>query len=289
VNERSCQFGEKLHLAGIVTEPDASRGAPRGALVLVSAGLVPKFGPFRLYVELARRLAQEGIVTLRFDLGGVGDSQQAYAGLPLKERTPRDVSAAVDWLSAHIDVGSVVLGGLCSGGEDSFRSAEHDPRVSGVVMIDPFAYRTRGFMPRHLLHRAVRRTRRALGLYRPIAPPRIVGNDGSRERVVNYEYMAREESSRILGTLLGRRAHAHFIYTGGASEVFNHRGQLHAMFGGIPFDGLVTVDHFPELEHTQMLAADRLCLVEAVVSRLKWLGRESSPMLRTLSDLRRHG
>ncbi|HEX3595032.1 MAG TPA: alpha/beta fold hydrolase [Polyangiaceae bacterium] len=268
MKERSCQFGAHRHLSGIVTEPD---GTPRAALVLVSAGLVPKFGPFRLYAELARHLARTGFITLRFDVAGVGDSQHAHTGLTVKERTANDVSAALDWLYQRYDFGNLVLGGLCSGAEDSFRSAEHDPRVTGVVMIDPFAYRTRGFLPRHVLHRLIRRTRRALGTYRPIAPARA---GASGERIVNYEYMSHSESSRILQTLLERRARVHFMYTGGAREVFNHRGQLRNMFPEISFDGLVTVDHLPALEHTQMLAADRDTLVGAISSRLSWIARE---------------
>ena len=55
MKESCCQFGPLGQLAGILTEPDAP--APRVALVLVSAGLSPKCGPFRLYAELARRLA----------------------------------------------------------------------------------------------------------------------------------------------------------------------------------------------------------------------------------------
>ena len=84
MNELACQFGEHRRLAGRLTEPPAPE--PRTACVLVNAGLVPKLGPFRLYVELARRHAQDGVVTLRFDLGGIGDSQPGLPGLPLRER-----------------------------------------------------------------------------------------------------------------------------------------------------------------------------------------------------------
>ncbi|HVW28132.1 MAG TPA: alpha/beta hydrolase [Polyangiaceae bacterium] len=284
MNEKSCRFGDESHLAGIVTEPEVPPGATRGALILASAGLVPKFGPFRLYTEIARRLAREGTVTLRFDLDGIGDSQHAHAGLGLKERTARDMRSAVDFIRAHYDIGDVVLGGLCSGAEDSFRAAEDDARVRGVVMIDPFAYRTAGFMPRHVLHRAVRRTRRALGLYQPIPPARTAASDGGR-RVVNYSYMSRDESKRILSALIARRARAHFIYTGGAREVFNHPGQLKAMFGQIDFERLVTVDHFPELEHTQMLESDRRCIVDAVSRRLRWVASESDAPVERASGM----
>jgi dienelactone hydrolase len=274
VNEQTCQFGEASHLAGIVTEPDRSRGPERGVLVLLSAGLVPKFGPFRLYAEIARGLAREGIATLRFDLDGIGDSQHAHAGLTLRERTRLDVRAAVDFVRSHHDVHDVVLAGLCSGAEDAFRNAENDPRVTGVVMIDPFAYRTRGFLPRYLLHRVGRRTRRALGLYRPLPPTHRAGSDGA-PRVVNYAYMNRDEATRILKALVARGVHVHFVYTGSAREVFNHPSQLQAMFEHVDFGDLVTVDHLPELQHTQLLESDRSCIVDAISRRLRWVAGES--------------
>ena len=54
MKETSCQFGPNRSLAGILTEPASPMR--RAAVVLVSAGVTPKFGPFRLYAELARRL-----------------------------------------------------------------------------------------------------------------------------------------------------------------------------------------------------------------------------------------
>jgi dienelactone hydrolase len=283
VIEKSCLFGDESHLAGIVCEPEVPPGAVRGAVVLASAGLVPKFGPFRLYTELSRRLAREGIVTLRFDLGGIGDSQHAHAGLGLKERTARDVRSAIDWIRSQYDIDDIVLGGLCSGAEDSFRAAENDPRVRGVVMIDPFAYRTGGWLPRHVLYRALRRTRRALGLYQPIPPARAASNGGAR--VVSYAYMTKDESTRILQALIERRAQVHFIYTGGAREAFNHPSQLKSMFQHLDFERLVTVDHFPELEHTQMLESDRHCIVDAISRRLHWLASESDVPVERVSGM----
>ncbi len=65
VTESCCQFGLRGGLSGIITEPDGP--ARRVGLVLVSAGLSPKRGPFRLYAEVARRVARDGVRTLRFD------------------------------------------------------------------------------------------------------------------------------------------------------------------------------------------------------------------------------
>jgi dienelactone hydrolase len=262
MNEFCCQFGERDQLAGIVTEPAAGPG--RAGCVLVSAGLVPKFGPFRLYAGLARRLAAEGFVTLRFDLGGIGDSGQGHAGRPLRERTELEIGAAVEYLAGRYGLEHLVLGGLCSGAEDSFRYAEGDPRVTGVVLLDPFSYRTRGWRWRNARHRLARRSLRALGLYQP-----LVHAGAPRARpLVNYKYMERAESGRVLRALLDRRARVHFVYTGGMNDSFNHESQLAAMFPGVDFRGLVTLDHFPHTDHTQLLEEDRRRLVDAVCRRL---------------------
>ena len=130
MKEHCCQFGAGQGLAGIVCEPSSER--PRQALILVSAGLLPKQGPFRLYAQLARRLAGSGVVTLRFDLGGIGDSALDTSGLPLRARTERDLQAAIDFLQQRFPAAQLVLAGLCSGAEDAFRMAARDPRVAGA-------------------------------------------------------------------------------------------------------------------------------------------------------------
>ena len=264
MNEACCQVGPGGRLAGIVTEP---AGAPRRALVLVSAGLVPKFGPYRLYTELARRVAEDGTVTLRFDLGGIGDSGHGASGAPLRARTELEIRSAVDWLCERYRVKDLTLAGLCSGAEDSFRSAAVDERVTGVVLIDPFAYGTRTNAFQHALHRVGRRTLRALGLYAPAARPTTLGTR-HRPRAVSYRYMEKAEALPILRRLVERDAHVHFVYTAGARHAFTHVRQLAAEFELELGDG-VTLDHFPHLDHTQLLAQDRRIVVETIAGRLR--------------------
>jgi pimeloyl-ACP methyl ester carboxylesterase len=268
MTEVCCQFGEYGQLAGIVTEPPVTC---RALCVLVNAGLVPKSGPWRLYVDVARRLARSGVATLRFDLSGIGDSRRAQADQPLKERTDLEIRAAVDELQRRYpDVRSLVIGGVCSGAEDALRHAEHDARVTGVVLIDPFAYRTAGWKWRHFMFRVMRRTLRAAGVYEPIEMGGSLTEDGTQQRVVHYRFMEHAESSRILRALIARRARLLFLYTGGQQSSFNHAGQLQQMFADIPFKGRVTVDFFPHMDHTQMFAADRSTVVGAIDG---WLAR----------------
>ncbi len=259
MKESCCQFGPGGALTGVLTEP--TRPARRTVVVLVSAGVTPKFGPFRLYTELARRLGSEGFRTLRFDLGGLGDSAATHADQPLELRTGLQIAAALDYLAARFALEGFVLGGLCSGAEDSFRHAEQDGRVTRVFMVDPFAYRTAGFAWRHVVERARGRALRTLGVFRPLAR-------NAATSLVNYQYMPHRESTRILQHLLARKVRLDFVYTGGMSRAFNHRGQLQAMFPNVDFRGLVGVEHLPRLDHTQLLEADRRTLIDTLARRL---------------------
>ena len=272
MTEVCCQFGEHGRLAGIVTVPEsAGPAAARALCVLVNAGLVAKSGPWRLYVELARHLARGGVATLRFDLGGIGDSQREQADGPLRERTALEIRAAVDELTRRFpDSRALVVGGVCSGAEDALRYAETDARVTGAVLIDPFSYRTPGWRWRHLAFRAVRRALRAAGVYEPLGAPEAA----APQRVVSYQYMEHAESSRILKALIARQARLLFIYTGGQHDSFNHPGQLQRMFPDLPFEGRVAVEYFAHMDHTQAFAADRREVVAAIEAAIDaWLAR----------------
>ncbi len=210
MNESACQFGEGNRLAGIVIEPPSAH--PEVACVIVTAGLAPKFGPFRLYAALARRLAQAGFTTLRFDLGGVGDSAPGRAGATLTERTDEEIRAALDHVTRIYHIQKILLCGSCSGAENAFRYAAQDERVVGVAMIDPFGYRTAGLglaqfpASRGAPHAAGARTLRALAL-------QFGGGTGAgrdHARLVQYQYLQVEESERILKTSAGARHAAAF-------------------------------------------------------------------------------
>jgi pimeloyl-ACP methyl ester carboxylesterase len=265
MRESCLQFGPDRRLAGIVTEPGGA--LPEQGLILINAGLVPKCGPYRLYTQLARRVAERGVVTLRFDLGGVGDSVQETSARPLAARTIHEIRAAIDQLCERHALKDVALGGLCSGAEDAFRAAAEDPRVTRVVLMDPFAYRTRGWAVRHLAHRVGRRALRALGVYEPVVAPQTAG-----ARAVSYRYMEHTEAEAIFETLLARGARAHFVYTAGMREHFNHPSQLQAQFRNLDFRSLVTVDYLAQMDHTQLLQADRDTLVDTIARRLEGTG-----------------
>ena len=76
--ERVYKFGSHGGLVGILTEPVGDTQTltdKRPAIVVSNVGLNHRPGPNRIWVEFARRMAEKGFVTLRFDLSGLGDSE----------------------------------------------------------------------------------------------------------------------------------------------------------------------------------------------------------------------
>ncbi len=282
MRQLACQFGLSRHLVGTLSMPDGS-DSPRSVLVLVSAGLTAKHGPHRLHFDIASRLAKRGIAVLRFDLGGIGNSDIADTGLTLAERTHADIRAAVDFLQERFSPEHIILGGLCSGAEDSFRYAESDIRVSGVLMIDAHAFRTRQWYVRHVLgrhffNRLVTKALRVLGLLKIEQDPRESSvAEGMEGKLVAYQYTEIDEASQILQRLVDRGVYCHYVFTGGRRDVFNHRRQLVDMFPSVAMRGRVSVSHLPQIEHIQLFEEDRQTLIDTLERWLLLACDQASP------------
>lgn len=121
-------------LVGILHRPRATQ---RGVAVLVVVG-GPQYrvGSHRQFVSSARALADAGYPVLRFDYRGMGDSEGAYAGF---ERVGDDLRAAIDTLCASCTPrGGVVLLGLCDAASAALMYASSDPRVAGLILMNPW-------------------------------------------------------------------------------------------------------------------------------------------------------
>ena len=126
MKEHAFLFGSSQGLVGIVTEPSSrSQNAGLG-VVFRNAGVIHRVGPCRLYVTLARELANLGCVVARFDHSGVGDSHVRRDGLPFEESSIAEAREAMDWLQRSRGVDRFVLAGLCSGAVTSFDAAVLD-------------------------------------------------------------------------------------------------------------------------------------------------------------------
>jgi pimeloyl-ACP methyl ester carboxylesterase len=154
----------------VLTEPDRRPPARRTlAILLLNAGLVHRVGPNRLYVTLARRLAEMGYPVLRFDLSGIGDSPPRSDHLPFDQSSVEEAIAAMDLVAGACESSRFVLAGICSGADVALLAAARDRRVVGVAAIN-----ARRFGAGDAAFAAIRR-RALAGHYRRIAASHSFG------------------------------------------------------------------------------------------------------------------
>jgi len=236
---------------------------------MLNAGLVGRAGPDGIYVRFARDLARQGYPVLRLDYSGVGDSPARRDRIPIHEARVLETASAIDWLGEQLGVDEVVLMGICTGADNAFRSAVADARVRGLVLLDGYPYRTRGWWVRHYLPRLFRpRSWRTL-LRAGAGPPRApsLGGIASGEGIARL-IPGREEVARQVEELMARSTQLYFVYTGGFSDWVNHAGQLQAALRPLRLGDQVRVDYLPMADHVFRSRASQAMLTARVCA---WL------------------
>jgi pimeloyl-ACP methyl ester carboxylesterase len=128
-------FGKTKSLVGILTEP-AEVNNERPAVILLNAGLIHRVGPSRLYVKIAKTLAEMGFMSLRFDFSGTGDSRAREDHLPFIRSAIDEAQEAMNYLQETRGIERFLLIGHCSGAGFSFLTACEDPRVSAAILMN---------------------------------------------------------------------------------------------------------------------------------------------------------
>lgn len=124
--------GEEL--PGILHDP-GSTDVTTG-LLLVVGGPQTRVGSHRQFVLLARDLARAGVPVFRFDYRGMGDGSGALRDF---SDVDTDIRAAIDqFQQLQPQVRQVVVWGLCDAASAAAFYAWQDPRVSGIVMLNPW-------------------------------------------------------------------------------------------------------------------------------------------------------
>ena len=134
-HERAVIFTcEGDRLIGILSEPAHAR-SDLGVIIIVG-GPQYRVGSHRQFVHLSRHLAAEGWPTLRFDYRGMGDAEGDVRPF---DSVDADIRAAIDaFTGAQPSVRRVVLWGLCDGASAALIYAGSDPRVDGLVIVNPW-------------------------------------------------------------------------------------------------------------------------------------------------------
>jgi pimeloyl-ACP methyl ester carboxylesterase len=270
--ERVLVLGGDANLIGIATEA-VTPSTAKPSVIMLNAGVLHRVGPRRLHVILARALATRGFSTCRLDLSGIGDSRAVANHGSFRESAVADTRMTMDQLTYETGVQRFVLFGLCSGADNALATAAVDPRVVGLVLIDPPTYATLRAHARKYLRRAARSgllagvIAAAAAVARPIVRrlrrrPQSDASSGGRQPPPKADYR------KLLNDLSGRGANILSIYSGAMRERYNHREQLFELFPELR--GRTEVEYFGEADHVFTEVSAQARLMETVIG---WLAR----------------
>jgi len=250
MRERAFTFGAHRNLFGVLAEPDPSDAVPAApAVLLANMGVNHRVGANRLWVNLSRRLAREGLHSLRFDLSGLGDSLPRPGVHGDLERAVLDLKDAMDFVRSKGGPATFAVIGLCSGADSAHAVAVADPRVSAVAYIDGFVWRTPGFWLRYWTTRKLEGARWRRYARRRAARKRGGPKEaGEAQEIYQREMPTPDQFRSDLKGLLDRGTAVLAAYTGGLMD-YAYRDQIREMVGDLARHPLFATDYFPRADH----------------------------------------
>jgi pimeloyl-ACP methyl ester carboxylesterase len=278
IREQAAMIGARKALVGILTQTAASEKDGRTGFVILNSGIIHRVGHHRMYVALARLLAGAGYPTLRFDLSGLGDSESRTDGLSLLDSAMSDIREAVDWLATTQRVGRVILVGLCSGADQALIYGISDPRVCGLVLLDPTIPQTPGYYLRYAARHLVRprswlefavdpgRAWTKMQQWRGTAPE----DAWQRHRPNLNDPIIRGFLQNAYQRTMDLGIECLAVFTTGFPHQHNYRRQILDAFPTVPFNERLQLEYFVRCDHIFTAEADRRKLFGTVMN---WAAR----------------
>jgi exosortase A-associated hydrolase 1 len=281
VNERVLHWAcEGEPLVGILSEPvGPAEEMPDDVGVLVIVG-GPQYraGSHRQFTLLARHLAANGFATLRFDYRGMGDSGGGTRDFLAVDA---DIEAAIGaLLQAGPALRRVVLWGLCDAASAAllYLDATRDPRVAGVVLLNPWVRSAATLAQAHVKHYYWQRLREKAFWLKLLQGG--VGASAVRALAANLRLArgagkatdSRSFQDRMAAGLRGFAGQALLILSGDdyTSKEFSLHAQASPAWTGLLDAPGLQLESFSEADHT-FSAPDQAAKVEAAT--LNWLRR----------------
>ncbi len=279
MTENALLFGEGKSLVAVVTDPKPGVEARKQGVILLNAGVLHRVGPNRVHVQLARLLAAQGFVVLRFDFSGIGDSRQAGGNEPFAQRAVREASQAMDVLGQVRDLREFLVFGICAGADAGLEASAHDPRVVGAVLIDGYNlpslrmalyfYRSKLINPRSWFRFLSGRSL-TWSLVRSLTSKPAAAQAAS----AGLESLLPSPSQFVerFRSLCERGTQILLVYTDSSAAHYNYRRYLRRQLDSRPFKGRISVEYMAHSDHVFTLLVNRTKLFEIVgawAARLK--------------------
>jgi len=125
---------------GILAEPSPEIQPSECCVLFLNSGAVRHTGPNRMWVEAARRWAARGVMSLRLDLQGIGESdgeQNLDVASLYQEQLVTQVELVMDSLRSRLGVRRFAAIGLCSGAFWAFHAAIRNPDIRAAILLNP--------------------------------------------------------------------------------------------------------------------------------------------------------
>lgn len=255
MSETTLAFGANAGLVGTLSAAASPAGGI--AALLFNAGVVPRIGPNRLNVRIARALAARGIPAMRFDLSGRGDSAPARGMESYEQQAVADIRAAMNLLAERTGASRFALMGICSGAENAFHAALADDRVVGVTMMDSYHYPTL----RTHFNRFRRRADMQGGLF--LASTAWLkrrlrrsgnGSESPRREGASSSFGSIRPTPDAFATalkkLIDRGVKVDLLFSGSFLETYNYENQFRDGFGRFGIVDRMCIEYRPDLDHT---------------------------------------
>jgi len=274
VTERTIHFGPAGSLIGTITAPvyEPPEGSRR-ALLLTNAGIIPRVGPHRINVTLARRAAALGFHGFRFDMAGLGDSQRRESEGTLLQQRVADIRSAMDQLQRSAGIEQFSMIGLCSGADLAHLTALEDPRLDSIVLFDPYLYRTPRAVLNHFFRQAeLQGLPRALVLAAgTLLHPKQTFTDPNPSHGTTQGrtiFPSRDEFARRIHELVQLEVKLLFVFSGSSPITYNYSGQFADTFRRFGFVDKVQSAYLPNCDHAITTAAAQSAFLSLVT---RWL------------------
>jgi hypothetical protein len=220
-----------------------------------------------------------GFSSLRVDLAGTGDSPP-HPGLTYPQSVAIDFGEISGVLESRLGRLPLVLAGLCSGAHNAVRLTPEEPRVVGMVLLDPICFLDRGFRLRVAVAKYTNPARYVAWLKRCFKaltiPCEKQEENNSVDELTPDANLILEQVRAAWGvpnleqlraafqSIRQREGRVMSVFTRGALEYYNQTGQLGRVLGVEGYQQFCTEVFWPQAEHTFVLEPHRRRLIEEI-------------------------